>query len=97
MPAPRSPRYSRASDSAGPSDEENEFEEEEPQVDKSFKHAIIVDGLPVVPQEKREKLANVVRKFFSQVGTIIEDGLEMPIGDNGSSLGCALGRRDRTH
>jgi len=70
-------------------EEEEEFEEE-PQVDTSMKHAIVVDGLPVVPKEKHEKLLNVLRKFFTQVGTIIEGGLEMPFGDNGSSLGFAF-------
>ena len=60
-----------------PDDGEDDFGEEEPKVDTSFKHAIIVDGLPIVPEAKKEKLMNVVRKFFSQVGTIIENGLEM--------------------
>ena len=71
-------------------DDEEEMFEEEPQVDTSFKHAIIVDGLPIVPGEKREKLLNVIRKFFSQVGTIIEGGLEMPANEAGSSLGFAF-------
>ena len=64
--------------------------EEEPQLDTSMKHAIIVDGLPVVEMAKRDKLLNVVRKFFSQVGTIIENGLEMPFDDAGKSLGFAF-------
>jgi len=55
------------------------FDEEAPQVDTSFRHAIIVDGLPVVPQEKLDKLTNVIRKFFVQMGTIIEGGLDMPM------------------
>ena len=50
--------------------------EEEPQVDTKFPLAIIVDGLPVVPSEKHEKLSNVIRKFFTQFGTIVE--LDMP-------------------
>ena len=69
-------------------EEEQDFEEE-PQVDTSFKHAIIVDGLPIVPKEKHEKLLNVLRKFFTQVGTIKEGGLDMPSDpEKGSSLGC---------
>ena len=66
--------------------------DEEPQLDTSMKHAIIVDGLPIVEQSKREKLLNVVRKFFSQVGTILENGLEMPSDPTGKSLGCAPAR-----
>ena len=52
-----------------PEDEVEDDLEEEPQLDTSFKQTIVVDGLPVVPKEKHEKLANVVRKFFSQAGS----------------------------
>ena len=69
--------------------QEDLFDEDEPQVNTSFGHTIIVDGLPVVPGEKLEKLTNVVRKFFMQVGTIVEQGLEMPTDSSGKSLGCA--------
>eukprot|EP00310_Coccolithus_braarudii_P012456 CAMPEP_0183351492 /NCGR_PEP_ID=MMETSP0164_2-20130417/25201_1 /TAXON_ID=221442 /ORGANISM="Coccolithus pelagicus ssp braarudi, Strain PLY182g" /LENGTH=673 /DNA_ID=CAMNT_0025523685 /DNA_START=48 /DNA_END=2069 /DNA_ORIENTATION=+ len=67
------------------------LEEEEPQVDTSFSHAIIVDGLPKVPPEKHEKLNNVIRKFFSQVGKILENGLDHPKDpETGMSLGFAF-------
>lgn len=73
----------------GPS--EDIFDEEAPQVDTSFRHAIIVDGLPVVPQEKLEKLTNVIRKFFVQMGTIIEGGLDMPMDPaTNKSMGFAF-------
>ena len=75
-------------------DEEDQDFEEEPKVDTSFKQTIIVDGLPKVPKEKHEKLINVLRKFFSQVGTIVEDGLEMPYSENGESMGCARPQLD---
>ena len=83
-------RASNRSSNQDSDDGDDEFEEEEPKIDTSFKHAIIVDGLPIVPAEKRDKLVNVVRKFFSQVGTIIEGGLEMPVGKDGSSMGFAF-------
>ena len=82
-------RFSRNSDEPEDDGDEDEMEEE-PQLDTSMKHAIIVDGLPVVEMAKRDKLLNVVRKFFSQVGTIIENGLEMPFDDAGKSLGFAF-------
>ncbi len=70
---------------------EGDDEEQEPTVDTTFPRAIIVDGLPVVPAEKHEKLSTVVRKFFSQVGTIVEGGLEMPKDPkSGQSLGFAF-------
>lgn len=75
-------------------DEEDQDFEEEPKVDTSFKQTIIVDGLPKVPKEKHEKLINVLRKFFSQVGTIVEDGLEMPYSESGESMGCARPQLD---
>jgi len=63
--------------------------EEEPQVDTKFPLAIIVDGLPVVPSEKHEKLSNVIRKFFTQFGTIVE--LDMPKDPaKGASQGFAF-------
>ena len=82
MPAPPN-RYRMSrdtdSDAGGDSGDEDDFEKEEPQVDTSFKQVIIVDGLPMVPTEKREKLVNVVRKVFSQVGTIVDGSIEMPV------------------
>ncbi|KAL1507263.1 hypothetical protein AB1Y20_008112 [Prymnesium parvum] len=74
---------------SGPTADEDLFDEEEPQIDTSFKDSIFVDGLPIVPTEKKEKLVNVVRKFFSQVGQIRH--LEMPMDkDDKNSLGYAL-------
>jgi translation initiation factor 3 subunit B len=89
-PSAFSPRPSRDSASDHGDDGDDEDFEAEPQLDTSMKHAIIVDGLPVVPESKREKLVNVVRKFFSQVGTIIDGGLDMPQGPGGDSLGFAF-------
>jgi translation initiation factor 3 subunit B len=43
-----------------------------------FANIIVVDNLPVVPPEKYEKLENVVRKIYSQIGVIKEGGLWMP-------------------
>jgi len=52
----------------GADEQEEMFDmDDAPQLDTSFKQTIVVDGLPVVPREKHEKLLNVVRKFFSQV------------------------------
>lgn len=48
-------------------------------MDTGFGNIIIVDNLPVVPREKFEKLEGVVRKIYSQIGVIKEDGLWMPV------------------
>lgn len=34
--------------------------------------AAVVDNLPVVPEDKHEKLANVLKKIYSQIGNIRE-------------------------
>lgn len=48
----------------------------------------VVDGIPVVPQEKREKLMGVLRKIFGGVGDIRDDGIYMPMNKEGTeSLG----------
>lgn len=48
-------------------------------MDSGFGNIVVVDNLPVVPREKFEKLEGVVRKIFSQIGVIKEDGLFMPV------------------
>lgn len=39
----------------------------------------MVDNLPVVPREKFEKLEGVIRKIYSQIGVIKDDGFWMPL------------------
>ena len=60
------------------SDDDEEVEEVN-EFDSGFGNVVLVDNLPVVAPEKYEKLENVVRKIFSQMGTIREHGLVMPI------------------
>ncbi|KAK1262156.1 Eukaryotic translation initiation factor 3 subunit B [Acorus gramineus] len=62
-----------------PSDDEEILQREEPpEFEAGFGNVIIVDNLPVVPQEKFDKLEGVIRKIYSQIGTIREGGLWMP-------------------
>jgi len=78
------------SDDEPEQDEEDDFEEE-PQMDKSMRHSIVVDNVPAVPKEKVEKLKGVLNKFFGQIGKIIEGGLELPTNaDTGAGLGYAF-------
>ncbi|KAI9100011.1 hypothetical protein K1719_024229 [Acacia pycnantha] len=70
------------------SDDEDTFQEENLELDSGFGNIIVVDNLPVVPREKFEKLEGVVRKIFSQIGAIKEDGLFMPFDSSAEkSLG----------
>ena len=93
MPRGKGPRKSRGSHDDSGDEEPIEFEDEEPKMDTSFKQCVVVDGLPVVPPEKHEKLLNVLRKFFNQdgIGKVVEGGLEMPKDPaTGQSLGFAF-------
>jgi translation initiation factor 3 subunit B len=60
-------------------DEEVLRNEEPPELDMGLSNIIVVDNLPVVPPEKFEKLENVIRKIYSQIGVIRENGLWMPV------------------
>lgn len=62
-----------------PSDDDDVIQEENLEYDSGFGNIIAVDNLPVVPKEKFEKLVTVVRKIYSQIGAIKEDGLWMPV------------------
>ena len=51
----------------------------------------MVDGLPVVPPEKTEKLLGIVRKVFGQVGDMRDGSPYMPMSEDGStSLGICF-------
>ncbi|GBG62798.1 hypothetical protein CBR_g32387 [Chara braunii] len=71
--------------------EDEEEELEEIQTETGFGSVIVVDNLPVVPPEKREKLEGVVRKIFGQIGGIRENGLYMPTDpETGKTKGFAF-------
>ncbi|KAL6278954.1 hypothetical protein ACE6H2_022555 [Prunus campanulata] len=61
------------------SDDEDIYQEENSELDSGFGNIIVVDNLPVVPKEKYEKLENVIRKIYSQIGLIKDDGFWMPL------------------
>ncbi|GFP90453.1 eukaryotic translation initiation factor 3 subunit b [Phtheirospermum japonicum] len=70
------------------SDDEDLKEEESLEFEEGLDNIIVVDNLPVVPKEKFEKLEGVVRKIYSQIGVIKEDGLWMPVDpDTHKTLG----------
>ncbi|XP_065858232.1 eukaryotic translation initiation factor 3 subunit B-like [Euphorbia lathyris] len=61
------------------SDDEDVYQEEQLDFEAGFGNIVMVDNLPVVPKEKFEKLEGVIRKIYSQIGVIKEDGLWMPV------------------
>jgi hypothetical protein len=50
--------------------DEDESEEEELETASGFGSVIVVDNLPSVPEEKYEKLVNVLKKIYGQIGNI---------------------------
>ncbi|XP_057550220.1 eukaryotic translation initiation factor 3 subunit B-like [Amaranthus tricolor] len=70
------------------SDDDDLRVDENLEFDQGFANIIVVDRLPQVPKEKFEKLESVIRKIYSQIGVIKEDGFWMPVD---SSTGKTLG------
>lgn len=62
-----------------PSDDDDIYHEDNLEYDSGFGNIIVVDNLPVVAREKFDKLEGVIRKIYSQIGVIKEDGLWMPV------------------
>ena len=48
---------------------------------------VVVDGLPVVPEENKSKLVKFLLKKLTQVGRTNENSVFMPLGDDGKSQG----------
>ncbi|KAK2643511.1 hypothetical protein Ddye_025274 [Dipteronia dyeriana] len=61
------------------SDDEDVYEDDQLEFDSGFGNIIMVDNLPIVSEEKFEKLEGVIRKIYSQIGVIKDDGLWMPV------------------
>ncbi|KAF8380666.1 hypothetical protein HHK36_028156 [Tetracentron sinense] len=61
------------------SDDDYLYEEDKCEPEAGFENIIVVDNLPVVPLEKFERLEGVIRKIYSQIGLIKENGLWMPL------------------
>ena len=64
-----------------PSEDEEDFNAEGIQKDEGFSCVVVVDNLPVIGIEKYEKLLGVLKKIFSQIGEVHEDGLYMPVDE----------------
>eukprot|EP01024_Parvocaulis_polyphysoides_P047892 TRINITY_DN453_c1_g2_i5.p2 TRINITY_DN453_c1_g2~~TRINITY_DN453_c1_g2_i5.p2 ORF type:complete len:269 (-),score=51.42 TRINITY_DN453_c1_g2_i5:390-1196(-) len=60
-------------------DDELDQQEEVVQEDTGFGNVIVVDGVPVVGDEKYQKLRDMLLKFFGKIGNIqVETGFVMP-------------------
>lgn len=55
---------------------------------------VIIDGLPKVPQESKQKLVKFLLKKLNSVGKTKEDAIFMPLGENNLSEGYVLETND---
>ena len=65
-----------------PRDSDDEEEDEEiGEHESGFGNIVVVDNLPTVEPSKYDKLLGVVKKIFSQIGSVRENGLWLPVDD----------------
>jgi len=55
------------------------------ELEKGWYSVIVVDNVPVVTPDKYSKLMNVLIKIFGQVGSVVQDGIFLPVDHNTKS------------
>ena len=48
---------------------------------------VVIDGLPIVPKDSKQKLVKFLLKKLNTVGRTKEDAIFMPLGENDMSEG----------
>jgi translation initiation factor 3 subunit B len=56
-------------------------------LDEGLDAFVVVDGLPVVPEDNRAKLTKFLLRKLNSVGKVKEDGVFMPLNDDGQTEG----------
>ena len=73
------------------SDEEIDFSDlraqHEVRMEQGLDTFVVVDGLPVVPEDSKQKLIKFLLRKLTAAGQTSEDAIFMPINDKGSSEG----------
>lgn len=64
-------------------------------LDEGLDAFVVIDGLPVVPEDSKAKLVKFVLRKLNSVGKVKEDGVHMPVGDDGKTEGCVCMTRTR--
>lgn len=57
-------------------------------VEEGLDAFIVIDGLPVVPEESKQKLVKFLLRKLNAVGHTSEDAVFMPINDKNMTEGC---------
>ena len=73
------------------SDEEIDFsdlrEQHEVRLEQGLDAFVVVDGLPIVPEDSKQRLVKFLLKKLNTVGKAREDGVFMPSNEEGMSEG----------
>lgn len=56
-------------------------------LDEGLDAFVVIDGLPVVPEDSKAKLVKFVLRKLNSVGKVKDEGVHMPVGDNGKTEG----------
>ncbi|MCJ1356507.1 MAG: Translation initiation factor 3 subunit b [Icmadophila ericetorum] len=76
------------------SEEEIDFsdlrEQYEVRLDSSLDAFVVIDGLPIVPEDSKQKLVKFLMKKLNTVGKTREDAIFMPMNEKGMSEGYAF-------
>lgn len=57
------------------------------QLDDGFDTFVVIDGLPVVPEDSKPKLVKFLLRKLTTVGKVREDAVFMPTDDKGMTEG----------
>jgi hypothetical protein len=60
-------------------------------LDEGLDAFVVIDGLPVVPEDSKAKLVKFVLRKLNTVGKVKDDGVHMPVGDSGKTEGYVGG------
>lgn len=63
-------------------------EQYEVKLEEGLDTFVVIDGLPVVPEDSRQKLVKFLLRKLNTVGHTSEDAVFMPLNDKGMSEGC---------
>ena len=56
---------------------------------------MVIDGLPIVPEDSKQKLVKFLLKKLNTVGKTKEDAIFMPLNDKKMSEGCASNSQEQ--
>lgn len=69
-------------------------EQYEVKLEEGLDTFVVIDGLPVVPEDSRQKLVKFLLRKLNTIGHTSEDAVFMPLNDKGMSEGCVQDEMD---